>query len=89
MGFQASLEAELGHHEKALEIADRLEAMIADKTEPKPWAVYADVYLAMDSLTLAKEYADKAVVLDPRNLDAFRLQMRIEAAVKMNKTMIK
>lgn len=82
LGFQASLEAELRNHEKALEIADRLEATITDKTEPKPWAVYANVYLAMDSLTLAKEYADKAVVLDPRNLDASRLQGRIKT--KMN-----
>lgn len=82
MGFQASLEAESGRHEKALEIANELESMIDDKTEPKPWAVFADVYLAMDSLVLAKKYADQAVLLDPRNLDASRLQTRIEVAIK-------
>jgi hypothetical protein len=82
MGFQASLEAELGRHEKALGIAQKLESMIDDKTEPKPWAVYADVYLEMDSLMLAKESAAKAVFLDPRNLDASRLQTRINARIK-------
>jgi tetratricopeptide (TPR) repeat protein len=82
IGFQASLEAELGRHEKALKIARRLEALITDETTPKTWAVYADVYFAMDSLALAKKYADKAVVLDPRNLDASRLRDRIDAEIK-------
>jgi tetratricopeptide (TPR) repeat protein len=82
LGFQASLEAEMGNHEKALKIAERLETMVVDKTEPKPWAVYADVYLAMDSLKLAKNYADKAVLLDPRNLDASRLKVRIETKMR-------
>jgi len=80
MGFQASLEAELGRHEKALGIAHRLASIITDKTEPKPWAVYAEVYLAMDSFKLAKEYADKAVFLDPRNLDASRLKAKTESS---------
>lgn len=85
IGFQASLEAELGRHQKALGIARHLEEIITDKTEPKPWAVYADVYLSMDSLVLAKKYADKAVLLDYRNLDASRLQTRIEIAINDNK----
>lgn len=83
LGFEASLEAELGHHEKALKIARGLEAKIVDKTEPKPWAVYADVYFAMDSLELAIKYADKAVQLDPRNLDASRLQQRIRTRMNL------
>jgi tetratricopeptide (TPR) repeat protein len=87
LGFQASLEAELGRHEKALEIANRLASIIADKTAPKPLAVYADVYLAVDSLALAKEYADKAVLLDPRNLDASRLQTRINVRIKAEKNL--
>lgn len=84
LGFQASLEAELGNFEKALEIAKKLEAKTIDKTEPKPWAVYADVYFQMDSLKEAKVYADLAVELDPRNLDASRLQTKINAALNVD-----
>ena len=80
MGFRASLSAELGDFKKALEIAKELEAKTADKREPKPWAVFADIYFQMDSLKLAKEYAGRAVKLDPRNLDASRLQAKIGRA---------
>lgn len=82
-GFQASLEAELGNFEKATKIAEKLEIRTVDKTEPKPWAVFADIYFQMDSLSLAKKYVDRAVILDSRNLDATRLQAKINAALKV------
>ncbi len=81
LGFKASLLAATGAFPEALQTADQLAAMTADTTEPKPWAVYADVYLAMDSLKLAKQYADRANRLDPRNLDASRLQERINQRI--------
>lgn len=81
LGFRAELEAELGNYQKALEISEGLATRITDKTEPKAWATYAAVYLAMDSLDMAKEYADRAVSFDPRNLDASRLQAKIDALI--------
>lgn len=84
-GFRAELEAELGNHLKSLEIAEKLAARIIDKTEPKAWATYAAVYLSMDSLTIAKEYADRAVNFDPRNLDASRLQAKINTLMEGGK----
>ncbi len=82
LGFAASLEAELGNFEKALELARRLEQVQADTTLPKSYAVYADIYYQMDSLKLAKQYAARAVALDPRNLDASRLKTRIDARLQ-------
>jgi hypothetical protein len=52
--------------------------LVTDPQAPKVSAVYADVYLAMDSLDLAQEYAVKAVELDSRNLDASRLLKKVE-----------
>ena len=77
LGFAASLNAEEGKYSYALRKAHRLKAIINNPSIPKPDAVYADVYLQMDSLQLAKIHADRAVLLDPRNLDASRLKTRI------------
>lgn len=82
LGFAASLRAELGEFNRALELAQRLETMQGNAPFPKAFAVWADVYVQMDSLSRAKSYADRAVTLDPRNLDASRLQARIEERLK-------
>jgi len=83
MGFKAGLLAETGQHEDALAAANELSVMLdRDDDWPKPQAVYADVYFAMGSLQLAKQHADRAVELDSRNLDASRLQTRIETAIE-------
>lgn len=82
MGFKAGLLAETGRNEDALATANELSVMLDRDDWPKPHAVYAEVYFAMDSLQLAKRHADKAVELDYRNLDASRLKTRIEAAIQ-------
>jgi len=79
LGFAASLHAETENFDEALRFASKLEEIMTDPLAPKVPAVYADIYLAMDSLDLAHEYALKANELDPRNLDASRLLSRIEA----------
>lgn len=84
LGFKASLLAEEKDFEEALQIAHKLVSMTADTTEPKPWAVYADVYFAMDSLEVASKFVNRANRLDPRNLDASRLKARINAASPAN-----
>lgn len=78
LGFAATLEAETGNYEEALRLAGELEKVMTDPLAPKVPAVYAHIYLAMDSLELAYEYALHATTLDPRNLDASRLLTRIE-----------
>jgi tetratricopeptide (TPR) repeat protein len=79
LGYSASIHAEIGNFEQALHLADQLNNEIHDPSLPKSHAVYADIYYRMDSLSLAKNYADRAVELDPRNLDASRLKSRIDA----------
>ncbi|TXF88999.1 hypothetical protein FUA23_11970 [Neolewinella aurantiaca] len=81
LGFGASLKAETGELEEALNRAERLEALTNDKSEPKPWAVLADVYFQRGELELAKQHVDRAVQLDSRNLDASRLQTKVDAAI--------
>ncbi len=78
LGYAASMEAKQGNFEEALTKAKHLKTVINDPTVPKSHAVFADVYFQMGSLNLAKKYADRAVELDPRNLDASRLKARID-----------
>lgn len=78
MGVSASLHAELDEFDIAIQQAEELEKIINDPTQPKPYAVYAYIYLQKRDLQLAKINADKANELDPLNLDASRLKERID-----------
>ncbi|WP_273567658.1 hypothetical protein [Maribacter halichondriae] len=82
LGYSASMNAEVGNFELALQQAKRLQEVIGDSAIPKSYAVLADVYFQMDSLELAKINADRANMLDPRNLDASRLKSKIDALLK-------
>ncbi|MCX8212352.1 MAG: tetratricopeptide repeat protein [Lewinella sp.] len=84
LGFQASLEAKRGNVLEAVRIARKLEAQTEDRTEPKFWTVHADVYYQLKFLRIAKTFADSAVGLDPRNLDATRLKAKIDAAIAVS-----
>ena len=77
LGYAASMHSEIGNFQKALQMATELMHAMQKKNVPKPFVVMADVYYRMDSLQLAKENVDKAVILDPRNLDASRLKVQI------------
>ena len=81
LGVSASLHAELDEFDIALEQAKELEKIINDATQPKPYAIYAYVYLQKRDLELAKINADKANELDPLNLDASRLKERIDILI--------
>ena len=81
LGFSASLHAELKEFAIALKEAGELEEIVSDSTQPKPYAVYADVYLQKGDLQDAKTNADKANELDPFNLDASRLKERIDILI--------
>jgi tetratricopeptide (TPR) repeat protein len=79
-GFEVSLLAETGDFTSAQRLADSLAAALPESI-PKPHAVYADLYFQMDSLSLAREYAARAVALDGRNLDASRLLTKAETGL--------
>lgn len=81
LAYQAALHSELEDFDRALDLAEQLETSLDDPSFPKPYTVYANIYFDMDSLELAKEYADMAYFLDPHNLDASRLQAQINAAL--------
>ena len=86
LGYTATLHAELGEFNLALRKAHRLAELQNDTTLPKSHTVFANVYLAMDSLEIAKKYAEKATRLDGRNLDASRLLDKIdERLTKLSK----
>lgn len=86
LGLNACLHAELNAFDIALEQAGKLEDIIGDSTQPKPYAVYAFIHMQKGDLPLAKTNADKANKLDPLNLDASRLKTRIDALlVKQNR----
>lgn len=84
LGFSASLHAKEGNFKEALKAAHRLKRIIDNDDIPKSYAVFADVFHAMEAWAQAKENADQAVLLDPRNLDASRLQTKIDEAINSN-----
>lgn len=86
VGLSATLHAEIDEFDTALEKAKELEKITNDPTIPKPYAVYAYVYFRMKELQLAKTNVDKANQLDPLNLDASRLKVRIEALIYEQQT---
>ena len=81
LGFSASMNAEVEAFDIAIKNANRLKEVINDSTQPKTFAVLADVYFQKGDLEVAKSYADKANELDPRNLDASRLKQKIDNAI--------
>lgn len=85
MGYAASMEAELGHFDKALDRANALAKFFKGINVPKPEVVYADVYFKKQALEKAYFYADKAYRLDSRNLDASRLRDKIKAEMQQRK----
>ena len=78
LGYSSSMQAEMDNFEIALRQANRLKVLLKDTALPKPYAVLADIYFQMDSLQLAKINVDMATKLDPRNLDASRLEEKID-----------
>lgn len=85
VGYAASMEAELGNFDKALEKAGALAKFFKGIRVPKPDAVYADIYFRKQELEKAFFYADNAYQLDHRNLDASRLRDKIKAEIEQKK----
>ncbi|NRB51786.1 MAG: hypothetical protein HRU41_29205 [Saprospiraceae bacterium] len=80
-GYEAVLLAELKRFEEALALAEALARTNAGKAIPRPDVIMAHVYYGWGKLEEARTHIDKAVKLDPRNLEATRLQTQILAAL--------
>ena len=78
LGFKAILTAETKNYEEALKYALQLEAQMKNLEVAKPDAILADIYFKMEDYKKAKIHADRAFVIDPRNLDANRLKEKID-----------
>lgn len=76
LGYAASLEAETGHYENALNKADLL-STIMDEQSPKPFVVRGDIYYKMGNFDKANDSVNKALKLDPENVDAKRLKTKV------------
>ncbi len=80
-GYQAVLLTELERYEEALAIAEGLARTDEGKLIPRPDVVMAHVYFGWGKLQKARMHVDRAVEMDPRNLEATRLQSRIIEAL--------
>ena len=78
LGFAAELEAELGNFDNALKMAGQLRANLINRKVPKTYVVLADIYYKMGKKAEAKAEVDRALILDPGNIDAQRLKIKIE-----------
>jgi tetratricopeptide (TPR) repeat protein len=78
LGFAAELEAELGNYEKALKMAGQLQANLINRKVPKAYVVLADIYYKIGKKEDAKSDVNRALKLDPGNIDAQRLKIKID-----------
>jgi len=78
LGYKAILTAETKNYDEALIYANKLVEKLKDKNVAKPSAILADIYFKMEDYKKAKIHADKAIKIDPKNLDASRLKAKID-----------
>lgn len=76
-GYKAVLLAELEQFPEALALANKLSHTDKGEPIPRPDVILAHVYAGWGKWEQAKTHVDRAVNLDPRNLEATRLQQRI------------
>lgn len=82
IGYESTLEADLGNYDRALELAYQLKKCFKDKSVPKPYAVLGDIYLKKGDLVNANKYINKALSIDPGNRAVQRLKKRAELLAK-------
>lgn len=81
LGYAATMEAEVGQYDKALANAEKLLHSIGSQS-PKPYVVYSDIYFKMDNFEKARSHVIDALKIDPGNLEAQRLQSKIQTKIK-------
>lgn len=78
IGYESTLEADLGNYDNALELAFKLKRCLKAKKVPKPYAVLGDIYLKKGDLDKATKYINKALELDAGNRAVQRLKKRAD-----------
>lgn len=79
VGFKAQLLAELGQYAQALQVADQLFLIFANRPKvPKPWVVKASIYSKKGDKKMALKFVKKALKLDSGNIDAQRLLRKLK-----------
>ncbi len=84
IGYESTLEADLGNYDNALELAYKLKKCLKDKKVPKPYAVLGDIYLKKGDLEKANKYINKALELDAGNRAVQRLKKRADQLAQSN-----
>jgi tetratricopeptide (TPR) repeat protein len=82
ISYAATLESELGNFEKALAKAKELKNIINNDKAPAIYFTYAQLFLDMDSLDLAKKNIEKTIQLDIKHQLAYRVKARINQKLK-------
>lgn len=77
LGYAASLQAQLSNFKDANLLLARQKEVLPDSLKPQYFVSSAEVFLAMDSIKLAKKQIDRAVELDSNHLIARGFQKKI------------
>ena len=78
LSYAAFLESELGNYKEALAKAAELKQIINNDQAPAVYYTFAQLYLDMDSLDLAKINVEQAIALDPKHQMAFRVKVKVD-----------
>lgn len=83
--YNATLEAEMGDFERALQLAEDLKSSLNNPMSPNQYLILADIYYRMDSIKQAKFMIEKVVSLDPKHLIGQGLRKKIYAKLAKDK----
>lgn len=83
LSYATFLESELGNYNDALDKANELKRVINNNYAPAVPYTFAQIYLNMDSLDLAKTNIEKAILLDSKHQLAFRVKKQIDDKLKV------
>lgn len=78
IGYKVHLHAELGQFDHAQIYLNQLENQLEGKSVPKAAAVKASLLMKQNKPEQARIYIERALALDPKNLDVIRLKDSID-----------
>ena len=82
ISYSASLELELGNIYKAIALSENLKELMKDATYTSYMKLKAEIYMAQDSLSKAKQYIDRVVKIDRNHIIALGMQSQINNKLK-------
>lgn len=84
LGYEASLELELGNIDTAIALSKELDDKLTDSSFNSPLILKAKIYKTQDSIEKAKQLVDQVTVKDPKHLIAIGMQIQLEKLLKSN-----